>query len=38
MNDSCVDENALVDVKGQRRMGRLLRDDRKATVTLVNTR
>ncbi len=25
----------LVDVRGQRRMGRLVRDDRKATVTLI---
>uniref|UniRef100_A0A9J7ZFD6 Transposase Tc1-like domain-containing protein n=1 Tax=Cyprinus carpio carpio TaxID=630221 RepID=A0A9J7ZFD6_CYPCA len=28
----------LVDVKGQRRMGRLVRDDRKATVTQITTR
>ncbi len=28
----------LVDVRGQRRMGRLARDDRKATVTQINTR
>ncbi len=28
----------LVDVRGQRRMGRLVRDDRKATVTQINTR
>ncbi len=28
----------LVDVRGQRRMGRLLRDDRKATVTQITTR
>ncbi len=27
----------LVDVKGQRRMGRLVRDDRKATVTQITT-
>ncbi len=27
----------LVDVRGQRRMGRLVRDDRKATVTQINT-
>ncbi len=28
----------LVDVRGQRRMGRLVRDDRKATVTQITTR
>ncbi len=28
----------LVDVRGQRRMDRLVRDDRKATVTQINTR
>ncbi len=28
----------LVDVSGQRRMGRLVRDDRKATVTQITTR
>ncbi len=28
----------LVDVRGQRRMGRLVRDDRKATVTQIITR
>ncbi len=28
----------LVDVRGQRRMGRLVKDDRKATVTQINTR
>ncbi len=28
----------LVDVRGQRRMGRLVRDDRKATVTQTTTR
>ncbi len=28
----------LVDVRGQRRMGRLVRDDRKATVTYITTR
>ncbi len=28
----------LVDVRGQRRMGRLIRDDRKATVTQITTR
>ncbi len=27
----------LVDVRGQRRMGRLVRDDRKASVTQINT-
>ncbi len=29
---------SLVDVRGQRRMGRLVRDDRKATVTQIITR
>ncbi len=40
MSDSCVDENALLmsEVRGQRRMGRLVRDDRKATVTQIITR
>ncbi len=39
VSGSCVDENALiVDVRGQRRMGRLVRDDRKATVTQITTR
>ncbi len=28
----------LVDVRGKRRIGRLVRDDRKATVTQINTR
>ncbi len=28
----------LVDVRGQRRMGRLVRDDRKATITQITTR
>ncbi len=28
----------LADVRGQRRMGRLVRDDRKATVTQIKTR
>ncbi len=28
----------LVDVRGQRRMGRLVRDDRKATITKITTR
>ncbi len=28
----------LVDVRGQRRMGRLVRDDRKATVSQITTR
>ncbi len=28
----------LVDVRGQRRMGRLVRDDRKTTLTQINTR
>ncbi len=35
VSGSCVDEN---DVRGQRRMGRLVRDDRKATVTQITTR
>ncbi len=30
--------NCLVDVRGQRRMGRLVRDDRKVTVTQITTR
>ncbi len=32
------ERKCLVDVRGQRRMGRLVRDDRKATVTQINTR
>ncbi len=32
-----MDENASVDVIDQRRMGRLVRDDRKATVTQIIT-
>ncbi len=28
----------LVDIRGQRRMGRLVRDDRNATVTQITTR
>ncbi len=31
-------QKSLVDVRGQRRMGRLVRDDRKATVTQIITR
>ncbi len=31
-------QKCLVDVRGQRRMGRLVRDDRKATVTEITTR
>ncbi len=31
-------QKCLVDVRGQRRMGRLVRDDRKATVTQITTR
>ncbi len=31
-------QKCLVNVRGQRRMGRLVRDDRKATVTQKNTR
>ncbi len=36
----CVDENALLmlEVRGQWRMSRLVRDDRKATVTQITTR
>ncbi len=34
---SCVDKKCLVDVRGQRRMGRLVRDDRKATVNQITT-
>ncbi len=35
-----MDENALLksEVRGQRRMGRLVRDDRKTTVTQITTR
>ncbi len=32
------ERKCLVDVKGQRRMGRLVRDDRKATITQITTR
>ncbi len=32
------ERKCLVDVKGQRRMGRLVRDDRKATATQITTR
>ncbi len=35
---SCVDERNLVGVRGQRRMVRLVRDDRMATVTQITTR
>ncbi len=31
-------QKCLVDVRGQRRMGRLVRDNRKATVTQITTR
>ncbi len=31
-------QKCLVDVRGQRRLGRLVRDDRKATVTQIKTR
>ncbi len=37
VSGSCVDENALL-MSGQRRMCRLVRDDRKATVTQISTR
>ncbi len=30
-------QKCLVDIRGQRRMGRLVRDDRKATVTQITT-
>ncbi len=36
VSGSCVDKNALLPC--QRRMGRLVRDDRKATVTQITTR
>ncbi len=32
------ERKCLVDVRGQRRMGRLVRDDRKVTVTQITTR
>ncbi len=35
VSGSCVDENSLL--RGQRRMGRLVRDDRKATETQITT-
>ncbi len=38
MSGSCVDRKCLVDVRGQRRMDRLVRDDRKTTVTQITTR
>ncbi len=38
VSGSCVDENALLTVRGQRRMDRLVRDDRKTTVTQITTR
>ncbi len=31
-------QKCLVDARGQRRMGRLVRDDRKSTVTQISTR
>ncbi len=37
VSGSCVDENALL-MSGQRRMGRLVRDDRKVIVTQISTR
>ncbi len=37
-SSSCVDGNYLVDVRGQRGMGRLDRDDKKTTVTQITTR
>ncbi len=38
VSGSCVDQKCLVDVRGQRRMDRLVRDDRKTTVTQITTR
>ncbi len=38
VSGSCVDENALLMSRGHRRMGRLVRDDRKVPVTKINTR
>ncbi len=38
VNGSCSGRKCLVDVRGQRRMNRLVRDDRKATVTQITTR
>ncbi len=38
VSGSCVDKKCLVDVRGQRRMGRLVKDDRKATLTQITTR
>ncbi len=37
VSGSCV-RKCLVDVRGQRRMGRMVREDRKATVTQITTR
>ncbi len=38
VSGSCVNKKCLVDVRGQRRMGRLVRDDKKATVTQITNR
>ncbi len=38
VSGSYVGQTCLVDVRGQRRMGRLVRDYRKATVTQITTR
>ncbi len=38
VSGSCVDDNALLDVRGQRRLDRLVRNNRKATVTQITTR
>ncbi len=38
VSGSCVDKNASCYVRGQRRMDRLVRDDRKTTVTQITTR
>ncbi len=35
VSGGCEEQKCLVDVRGQRRMGRLVRDDRKATVTQI---
>ncbi len=37
VSGSCGDENALLMSEDQRRMGRLVKDDRKATVTQITT-
>ncbi len=37
-NGSCVAENVLFDVRGQRRMDKLVGDDKKTTLTQITTR